>query len=161
MPERAPIERICPYLRGRKGIDPHPQPSEENLCLLASSIHLPRAQQSRYCLGGHFQECPRYQRQGSRPIPRYVRGARPVQVRPATPTVKLRTLPWRYPWALPVLKWVLILLLATLFIYLWQWRMGQTRPYVVQRDPVPTPLVTTVPDIPEQYLIPTAGPPEW
>jgi hypothetical protein len=160
MPEAPPVERTCPYLRGRKGRISS-TPGDNNYCLLASSIHLPRAQQTRYCLGGHFEDCTRYQRQAARPVPRYVRGARPVQVRPNTPTVRLHTLPWRYPWVRPVLKWLLIILLVVGFVALWRWRMAETKPYVVQRDPVPTPLVTPVLEQPEQYLLPTAGPPEW
>jgi len=160
MAEVPQVDRICPYLRGRGG-DVSVTPGEDNYCLLASSIHLPRAQQTRYCLGGHYRECARFQLQEGRPVPRYVRGARPVQVRPSTPTVQLRTLPWRYPWVLPALKWLLILLLVALFIYLWRWRMQQTRPYVVNRDPIPTPVVSPVPDTPELCLLPTAGPPEW
>ncbi len=160
MAETPQIDRICPYLRGRGG-DVSLTPGEDNYCLLASSIHLPRAQQTRYCMGGHYRDCSRFQMQDGRPVPRYVRGTRPVQVRPSTPTLKLRTLPWRYPWVPSALKWLLILLLAALFIYLWQWRMHQTRPYVVERDPIPTPVASPAPDNPELYLPPTAGPPEW
>ena len=160
--ERPPIERVCPYLRGRGGSGPVPTPDDGNRCLLASSIHLPRTQQTRYCLGGRFEQCPRYQRQEARPIPRYVRGARPMNVRPSAPTLRLRTLPWRYPWVPGLLTWLVILLLVVLFIVLWQWRMAHTQPYVVKRDIVPTPVITpAAPEIPANYLRPTAGPPEW
>ena len=162
MPEETPsIERVCPFLRGRNASDPAATPGDDNYCLLASSIHLPRMQQTRYCLGGHFEQCQRYQIQGNRPLPRYVRGARPMNVRPSAPTVKLRTLPWRHPWAPRALKWLVILGLTALFIALWQWRIANTHPYVVKRDFVPTPVVTPAPEIPIQYLRPTEGPPEW
>ena len=159
--EMTVIERVCPYLRGRSASHPALTPGPDNYCLLASSIHLPRAQQTRYCLGGHFEQCHRYQLQGDRPLPRYVRGARPMNVRASAPTVKLRTLPWRHPRAPRALKWLIILSLTALFIALWQWRMTNIHPYVVKRDSVPTPVVTPAPEIPIRYLRPTEGPPEW
>jgi len=162
MPEETPpIERVCPFLRGRGDSGPVLTPSDENTCLLASSIHLPRVQQTRYCLGGHFEQCQRYQLQGNRPIPRYVRGARPMNVRPSAPTVRLRTLPWRYPWVPRALKWLLILTIAALFLALWQWRMSNVQPYVVKRETIPTPIVTSTPEMPVRYLPPTEGPPAW
>lgn len=162
MPEESPaIERVCPFLRRRNASGAVLTPLDDNFCLLASSIHLPRAQQTRYCLGGRFEQCPRYKRQGARPIPRYVRGARPQKVRPSAPTVNLRTLPWRYPWVLPALKWLFVILLIVLFVYIWQWRMSKTPPFVVERDPTPISILTPTPEIPEFYLRPTKGPPEW
>jgi hypothetical protein len=161
MPEDSQRERVCPYLRGRSDALPSLTPGDDNLCLLASSIHLPRPQQARFCLGGRFEQCPRYQRQKDHPIPHFVRGARPADVRPSAPTIPLRTLPWRHPWALPALKWLIIILLAALFIFLWRWRMANTRPFVVEREIAPTPITAPVQEAAPQYLRPTGGPPEW
>jgi hypothetical protein len=161
MPETSTLERVCPYLRNQGEGQIVLTPADGNYCLLASSIHLPRAQQTRYCLGGRFRQCSRYQRQDNRPIPRYVRGARPMHVRPAAPTVRLRTLPWRYPWVVPALKWLFIVALLLLFIQLWRWRMAATAPFVVKRDPIPISILTPTPETPERYLRPTLGPPPW
>ncbi len=161
MAEQSRIERVCPYLRGRREAAPVLTPGSDNLCLLASSIHLPRSQQARYCLGGRFEQCQRYQRQKNRPIPRYVRGAHPPSIRASAPTIQRRTLPWRHSWVLPALKWLIIILLAAIFIYVWRWRMSNTRPFVVQRDPVPTPIIAPAQELNPRYLRPTAGPPEW
>lgn len=160
MPETN-ADRICPYLRGRHDVRPSHEPGDENLCLLASSIHLPRAQQARYCLGGRFEACPRYQRQQNRPVPHYVSGAQPLNIRPNTPTITRSTLPWRHFWVLPALKWLLIILLITLFALFWRRRMANTRPYVTERDPTPAPITAPIPETYPQYLRPTAGPPEW
>ena len=159
MPEGASIAHICPYLRGRQGVDPQTAPSPENICLLASSIHLPASHQQRFCLSGAFEGCSRYQRQGGRPIPRYVRGAKPVPVRPATPVPDLTPLLWRRPWFTTVLKWLLILTLFIAFIVLWRARMAETPPFVLQRQRVPTPFIQATPTIPPQFLPPTVGPP--
>lgn len=161
MAEKPLVERICPYLRGRHDASPSLTPGSDNLCLLASSIHLPRSQQARYCLGGRFEQCQRYQRQKNRPVPRYVRGAQPLDIRASTPTISRRTLPWRHPWVLPALKWLIVIALITLFIFLWRWRMNNTRPFVVERDPVPTPITAPAQETAPQYLRPTAGPPPW
>ena len=159
MPEHASIERMCPYLRGRQGVDPLPEASSENLCLLASSIHLPRTQQREFCLSGRFEDCSRYQRQGGRPIPRYVRGATPAAVRPAAPTPELRPLLWRRPWFATAMRWALILTLAVLFIFLWRMRMRETPPFTVERERIPTIIIEATPTIPPGYLPPTVGPP--
>ncbi|HID33612.1 MAG TPA: hypothetical protein EYP25_03410 [Anaerolineae bacterium] len=159
MPEHGSIERMCPYLRGRQGVDPLPEASSENLCLLASSIHLPRSQQREFCLSGRFESCSRYQRQGGRPIPRYVRGAKPVNVRPAAPTPSLKPLPWRQPWFPVTLKWLLILALAFLFIFFWQKRMSETPPFTVDRESIPTLIIEVTPTALPHYLPPTVGPP--
>jgi len=161
MAEKPLVERICPYLRGRHDASPTLAPGADNLCLLVSSIHLPRSQQARYCLGGRFEQCPRYQRQKNRPIPRYVRGAQPLDIRTSTPTISRRTLPWRHPWVLSALKWLIVILLIALFVFLWQWRMSNTRPFVVERDPVPTPITTSPQEAAPRYLRPTEGPPRW
>ncbi len=160
MPDPAPTN-VCPYLRGRHQAEPSLMPGDDNRCQLVSSIYLPRAQQSRYCLGGHYEACPRHRRQQGRSVPAYVRGARPANVRPSAPTRPLKTLPWRHPWVASAVKWLLIILLAALFIYIWRWRMSETPPYVVNRDVVPTPIATSPPTIPPTYLRPTAGPPPW
>jgi len=152
-------QRICPHLRG-PGVA-QALPDEKNRCVLASSIYLPRAQQTRFCLGGRYRQCPRFLRQGDRPIPPYVKGAQAPSVRPTTPTVRLRTLPWRYPWVPAALKWLLLALLLVAFVWLWQWRMAQTPPFVVEREQPPTPLATPTPEPPEQWLRPTAGPKPW
>lgn len=161
MPEHPSVTNVCPYLRGRHQTEPSLTPGDDNRCLLASSIYLPHAQQSRYCLGGHYKDCPRYQQQQNRPVPRYVRGASPPDVHPVAPTQPLNPLPWRHPWVAPIVKGLLIILLTALFIYLWRWRMLQTPPYVVKRDVVPTPMVVATPTISPLYLRPTVGPPPW
>jgi len=161
MPEHSSTTNVCPYLRGGRQTEPGLTPSDDNRCQLVSSIHLPHAQQSRYCLGGHYKACSRFKRQQGRAVPAYVRGARPADVRPNAPTRRLKTLPWRHPWVTQVGKWLLVILLTALFIYLWRWRMSETHPYVVRRDAVPTPIATSTPAIPPVYLRPTAGPPRW
>ncbi len=159
MPEGASIERMCPYLRGRQGLDPSPQPGADNLCLLASSIHLPLSHQREYCLSGRFASCSRYQRQWGRPIPRYVRGAQPIRVRPATPTPPLKTLPWRQPWFAAAVRWLIFIALFLLFMFLWRARMSETPPFVLERERIPTPVIEATPTIPPPYLPPTVGPP--
>ncbi|HHB91019.1 MAG TPA: hypothetical protein ENK60_06890 [Anaerolineae bacterium] len=159
MPERASIERICPYVRGRQGVDPVPEPSVENHCLLAASIYLPLSHQREYCLSGRFASCSRYQRQQGRPIPRYVRGAKPVPVRPTTPAPDLKPLPWRQPWFATTLKWLALLALFLLFLAFWRIRMRETPPFILDRNPVPSPVIEVTPTIPPAYLPPTVGPP--
>ena len=161
MPDEPLVERVCPYLRSRHGPDPHPEPGPDNLCLLVSSLHLPESHQRAYCLSGQFTACPRYQRQAGRPIPRYVRGATTVELRPATPVTPMRPLPWRQPWVRTALKWTALTLFVLLFAVLWWWRLQQVPPFVVEREPVPTPAVLATPTLPPVYLPPTAGPPEW
>ncbi len=162
MPETAAVGRVCPFLRGRNGVKDVLEPGEDNYCLLASSIHLPRSQQTRFCLGGRYEQCTRYQLQGNRPIPRYVRGARPMNVRASAPVLQLKTLPWRYPWVRPLLKWTVIILLVVSFVMLWRWRMANTPPYIVERDTLPAAATTPpTPEIPSNYLRPTEGPAQW
>ena len=161
MPDNFTIEHVCPHLRSRKYGKNVALPAEDNYCALTSSIHLPRPHQTHYCLGGNFQRCTRYQRQGNRPIPRYVRGARPAAITTSEPPAPLRPLPWRYPWVRPALKWLLVAALLVLFVQLWRWRMAQTPAFVVQRDPTPSVIITVTPEPPEIYLRPTAGPPPW
>jgi hypothetical protein len=85
-----------------------------------------------------------------------------MNVRPSAPTLRLRTLPWRHPWARPALKWTLIILFAAAFMLLWRWRMTNTPSYVLERDPLPATAITLpTPELPAYYLRPTAGPPEW
>ena len=160
MPDPAPVLPLCPYLR-KKGGDPLTEPSPDHYCLLASSIHLPVSQQQTYCLSGAYEACSRYQRQAGRPLPRYVRGAVPVDVRPATPVPELRPLPWRRPWFLPTLKALLILILFLAFFYLWRVRIAQTPPFRVDRVSIPTVVIQATPTPPPVYLPPTAGPPAW
>jgi hypothetical protein len=153
--------QVCPHLRWNQQTGEQPLPHEQNRCLLASSIYLPRAQQTRYCLGGRYRSCSRFMRQGEHPIPSYVRGAVPPTVRPTTPTLNLRTMPWRHPWVPMALKWLLITLLVVAFVWLWQWRMAQTPPFIVEREQPPTPMATPTPAPPTQWLRPTAGPENW
>jgi hypothetical protein len=161
MPDDPLLERICPYLRGRQGLDPALEPTPGNLCALVSSLHLPTDQQRTYCLSGDFTACPRYQRQAGRPLPRYVRGAQPLNVRPAAPATPIRPLPWRQPWARTALKWIVMALLLVVFLLLWRWRVQQIPPFVVERDEIPTVVLQATPTISPRYLPPTAGPPPW
>ena len=160
MPD-ARSDRVCPYLRGRSHPDPDLTPSENNRCQLAASIHLPRTRQARYCLGGRHHQCERLQRQGERPVPLFVRGVRPPAIRPSAPTPTLRILPWRRAWVRTTLKWLALILLAAIFIYLWRWRMAQTRPFIVERDPIPTAITAPTATPSPLYLRPTQGPPPW
>ncbi len=160
MPESA-IQHLCPYLRQRQSYDPIPAPDPENRCALVSTLHLPPDYQAEYCLVGRYEACPRYQRQQGRPIPRYVRGARPVNVRPATPTVPMHALPWRRPRVRSALKWAVMALLLVLFVQLWRMRMAQVPALRVERVTPPAQTYEATPTPPTWYLPPTVGPEPW
>ncbi|NUQ39725.1 MAG: hypothetical protein HUU23_18435, partial [Caldilineales bacterium] len=89
-----PETRVCPHLRGRRQMQPLLAPSADNHCILAASIHLPQSQQSRFCLGGRYRACSRFQRQQDRPLPRYVTGVSAPPPPPPPPPPELPTLPW-------------------------------------------------------------------
>ena len=161
MRETPIIEQVCPYLRGRNTLDPLLSPTADNVCRLASSIHLPESQQSDFCLNGAFVTCTRYQRQQGRPIPRHVRGAKPLNIRPFTPTIPTKTLVWRQPWARSAAKWVLVMLFLFAFLALWRMRMNDIPPLRIERVAIPTPVISATPTPPSLYLPPTEGPPEW
>ncbi len=165
MAEAEAIARICPYLRGRYQGDPEPIPSANNHCILAASIHLPTAQQSRHCLGGQHSHCHRFERQQARPLPRYVTGIPSLPPPPPPHPVALSTLWWRRPWGRIAIRLTLALLLAGLLVLGWRWReatIPSARLRLTPRPPLPTPLVIATPaplDSANPYLPPTFGPP--
>ena len=82
---------VCPYLRGRRTPTPNLEPGDDNHCILAASIHLPRTQQMRYCLGGNYEPCPRFQRQKTEALPLYITGIPPAPpvTMPRAPTCRI------------------------------------------------------------------------
>jgi len=82
-------------------------------------------------------------------------------VRPAAPPTELKPLPWRRPWFRAGLRWLAILLLVIVFIFLWQRRMQETPPFTVERETIPTPVIEATPTPPRLYLPPTIPPPGW
>lgn len=134
MPEHAEAALICPYLRGRRQIHPHLTPSDENHCLVTASIHLPHPQQTRFCLGGRYETCSRFQQQQQRPLPRYVTGVTPTLVTISPPPPPLTPLLWRRPWFRSMLQILFMVLIVILVIWGWRWQQTQVR---VVATPVP------------------------
>jgi hypothetical protein len=140
MPEVAPADRVCPYLRGRSQREPVLQPSWDNHCTVIPAIHLPAAQQARYCLGGRYAECPRFRRQRDRPLPSYVTG---VPTSPPPPTVVVPDRPvlwWRRPWGRRVLTVLMAMALLGLGVAGWHWRAARL-------DKLPTPVPVPTPSV--------------
>lgn len=158
MPEPAPADRICPYLRGRRRSEPVPEPSWDNHCAVVSAVHLPTAQQARFCLGGRYAECPRYIRQQTHPLPRYITGISSPPPPPPVVPPALPTLWWRRPWG----RWMLRLVMLTALLVLawlgWRWR-ATTVPLPVEVRTTP-PIVWTAPtpSVRSPYLPPVYGP---
>ncbi len=162
MPEGVPADRVCPYLRGRVQGLPVLQPSWDNHCVVIPAIHLPRAQQARYCLGGRHGECPRFRRQQHRPLPTYATG---VPTPPPPSPVVVPDLPvlwWRRPQGRRVLTFLLAAVLLGLGVVGWRWRAAMP-------DKLPTPVAVPTPavvlDVPvggerSPYLPPLFGPVE-
>ena len=151
--------RVCPYLRGRHQAEPILAPSPNNHCILAASIHLPSAQQSRYCLGGQHPACSRFQRQQMRPLPRYVTGipTPPAPILPPRPA--LPTLWWRRPWGRTTLRVFLALALVAMIVLGWRWRSASISTRFVERPPLPIPAAIITPTPVNPYLPPRFGPP--
>ncbi|RME81998.1 MAG: hypothetical protein D6775_12095 [Caldilineae bacterium] len=150
---------VCPYLRGRHQSYPVLEPDEDNQCILTASIHLPRSQQSRFCLGGNHARCSRYQRHGDRPVPPYVTGIRPAEVNTEVPVPDLPLLVWRRPWFRRMLRVLVVLVLALAVVLAWRWRV-QTMPHRITPVPTlpPTPVLPVLTPTPNPYLQPTQGP---
>jgi len=154
MPEPVVDTQVCPYLRGRRQPPPVLTPSDDNHCVLAASIHLPHAQQSRFCLGGRYAACSRYERQQDRPLPNYVAGVRPAPAPPPVQAPERTTLLWRRPWWRPAMLWLLAILFAAFVIVAWRWQDQLTQPRLTPRPPLPTAIVqptgvaTTIFDLP-------------
>lgn len=153
----ASTDRVCPYLRGRYQPAPVLAPSEANHCLIVASIHLPRSQQTRYCLGGHFGQCPRYTRQQKTPLPKYITGVRPAPVAMPPPPPQLRRLPWRTPLGRRLVRLIPVVLLVLLIILGWRWRQTHTTVYITPRPPLPTPLIVPTLTPAQPFAAPTAG----
>lgn len=158
MPE-ASESRMCPYLRGRRQPQVQPVPSIENHCLVTASIHLPRTQQSRYCLGGHHETCARFQRQNNQPLPGYVTGVTPAAVTTSPPPPPLTPLIWRRPWFRALMRLFFIVLIAGLVVWGWRWQQQQVQPRWIPRPPLPTSLSVPTPVIdtlfqPPSYSVP-------
>lgn len=145
MPEPAPIERVCPYLRGRHWPAPVLQPSPHNHCILAASIHLPQTQQGRYCLGGRHAQCPRFQRQAEAPLPRYITGVPTAPPPPLPAPPELGTILWRRPITRTILRWLLVAVLVALLVSGWRWRQNSLTPRLTPRPPLPT-AIAPLPD---------------
>lgn len=126
-------------------------PGPDNQCILAASIHLPQSQQARFCLGGRYRACSRFQRQQDRPLPRYVTGvaAGPAPPPPPARLPEMRTLPWRQPWGRQLLRLLLLTLWLTLAILAWQWRQSTLAPVareVGDLTPPRPPITRPTPD---------------
>lgn len=152
-------ERVCPYLRGRYQGDPALTPSLSNHCVLAASIHLPTAQQSRYCLGGQHPTCSRFLRQQARPLPRYVTGIPAPLPAILPPRPDLPTLWWRRPWGRIAIRLLLALVLVGMIVLGWRWRSASIPARFSSRPQLPTPIVAVTPTPINPYLPPRLGPP--
>ncbi|NOX62313.1 MAG: hypothetical protein GXP42_10285 [Chloroflexi bacterium] len=151
-------QTFCPYLRGRYGPQPDETPGEGNHCILAASIHLPRSQQTRFCLTGRFEQCSRYRRQADRPLPAYITGVRVEPLPPPRQRPDLPDLPWRRPLARRLARLVPILVLLALLVLGWRYRQSATPARIYTRPPLPTPIQAPSPTYENPFLPPTAGP---
>ncbi len=158
MPELEANEQVCPYLRGRRQPAPVLTPSDDNHCVLAASIHLPHAQQSRYCLGGRYRSCSRFERQQDRPLPRYVVGLRPSPASAPVQAPERSTLLWRRPWFRQVVLWMVVAVFVVLVIAGWRWQDQRTEPRVTPRPPLPTAIVQPTGETTSDYNLPAVGP---
>ncbi len=134
-------------------------PSADNHCILAASIHLPQSQQSRFCLGGRYRACSRFQRQQDRPLPRYVTGVSAPPPPPPPPPPELPTLPWRRAWGRQFLRLVLLALAFTLILLAWQWRQSTLPPLDLTRPPLSQTPPPSLPPPSETVLSPFHRPP--
>ncbi|MCO6452429.1 MAG: hypothetical protein J5I90_16745 [Caldilineales bacterium] len=132
----------CPYLRGRRSPEPELDPGDFNHCILAASIHLPRTQQMRYCLGGNHEQCPRFQRQATQPLPTYVTGIPPAPPVKMPPKPDLPDLPWRSRRVRRIARWLPILILLLLLFFGWRYQQSNLQPTRLVRPPLPTPIAT-------------------
>ncbi len=158
MSEGGPGRRICPYLRGRRQPQPYLQPSDLNHCIVAASIHLPQAQQSRFCLGGQYGQCSRFSRQQADIVPKYITG---VPTEPPPPAVTVPTLPvllWRRPFFRPLVMTFAILALVVIMVFGWRWRQDSLPAGVTPRPPLPTAIVAPTLQSTSPFVRPTAGP---
>ncbi|HEY53828.1 MAG TPA: hypothetical protein G4N94_10255 [Caldilineae bacterium] len=160
MPEPISGAQVCPYLRGRRQASPVLMPSDDNHCVLAASIHLPHAQQSRFCLGGRYAACSRYKRQRDRPLPKYVVGVRPAPAPPPVQAPERPTLLWRRSWFRPALLWGLAVVFALLVIMAWRWQEQRTQPRITPRPPLPTIIALPTAEAPTIFDPPSVRPVE-
>ena len=150
--------QVCAYLRGRRQPEPLLLPSDDNHCVLAASIHLPHAQQSRFCLGGRYSTCNRYERQQDRPLPQYVVGVRPAPAPPPVRAPERATLPWRRPWWRPAMLWLLAALFAAFVIVAWRWQDQRISPRITPRPPLPTAIAQPTVEATTIFDLPAVGP---
>ncbi len=158
MPEPVVSKQVCPYLRGRHQPDPILLPSDDNHCVLAASIHLPHSQQTRYCLGGRYAACSRYDRQQDRPLPNYVLGVSPAPTPPPVQAPERSTLLWRRPWFRPAVMWVIAALFVVFVVMAWRWQDQRTQPRITPRPPLPTAIAQPSIEATTVFDLPAVGP---
>ncbi len=158
MPE-AGVRAICPYLRGRGQQTRQLHPSDDNHCLVTASIHLPHSQQSRFCLGGHYESCRRYIAQKDRPLPLYVTGVRPKSVQMTPPPPPLRVRFWRRPWFRLLLRLVVLALLVMVVFWGWRWQQDLVPRRELVRPPMPTAIPAPTQQPARIFLAPTYSAP--
>ena len=158
MLEQEVAEHVCPHLRGRRQPAPLLMPSDDNHCVLAASIHLPHAQQSRYCLGGRYSSCSRFERQQDRPLPKYVVGVGPSPVAAPVVAPERSTLIWRRPWFRQVVLWFLVVVFVAILAVAWRWQDQRTEPRITPRPALPTAIAQPTGETTSDYDLPVVGP---